>query len=880
MPDSKRFIIPSTDQSGGLSEAAIGGKAWNLWRLRDAGFAVPPWWVVSSNLFEAVIDPHRQAIDELLGAADFTDPASIDRIAAAIQEKILGADLPAAFHAELAEAFVASGDGGRFAVRSSVRGEDSAIHSFAGLMESFLNQRAADLPNCILRVWASAYSARALSYRRQTSVSLKDISAAVVIQEMVMATRAGVLFTRDPGTRQKICVISAAYGLGEGVTSDLVDTDTYRIGWDSDEIAKQVPKKARLVTARHAGGTTVEPLASSRRQDAVLSDDQIRVLRDLAVQAEADFGTPLDMEWAFDDDGSCWMLQARPIVFTQRARWVRIWDNANIVESYPGVTLPLTFSFARELYERTFRQLAVRAFIFNRSHWQGYPVFRDLFGLIDGRVYLNLLNWYHLLSLLPGFETRKNAWDQMFGIGEEIDPPRAALSAADRVCVGAVVVKVLLSGGRTRRRFDTWLQHIERAFLSRDLAALDESELVALYQQLMARVTQRWYLTLHNDFCAMTYYDWLQTLCRRWAAGHHPNLHNDLLRGQTGIESIAPSRSIDRLSRLFAERAEYRALLALPDNSAIWQRIHDEPNFAALKQALDRHVHDFGDRSMEELKLEVLSFREAPERILDLIRDRLAGTTTIGDMEDQAQRARRDSELVMRQSIRNPLKRCVVQFVLLQARRSLANRESMRLARGRLYGAVRRLFQRIGSLLETKGLLDTRRDVFYLTVGEITDFIRGSAVTQDLRAIVAMRRTEYAAHRTHELPSRFQTHGLAYQGVPSVTAAGATGSKTAHGIGCSSGVATGVARVILEPGKAHVEAGDIIVARSTDPAWVYLMTVCKGIVVERGSVLSHTAIIGRELGIPTVVGVAGATERIPDRAAITIDGQTGHIQWT
>lgn len=880
MPAKTRFIIPFSDRSARLSETTVGGKAWNLWRLHDAGFTVPQWWVVSSDLFEMVIGPHRQTIDDLLGAADFTDPVAIDRIAAVIREKILDADLPAAFHDALAKALAGTSDSATFAVRSSVRGEDSASHSFAGLMESFLNQRAADLADCIQRVWASAYSVRALSYRWEAGVGLTDISAAVVIQEMVMATRAGVLFTRDPASRQKVCIISAAYGLGEGVTSDLVDTDTYRIGWDADHITKQVPKKNQSVTTRREGGTVVKPLAPSKQRDAVLSDDQIRELRNLAVRAEADFGTPLDLEWAFDDDGRCWMLQARPIVFTQRPDWVRIWDNANIVESYPGVTLPLTFSFARELYERTFQQLVVRAIFFNRSYWRRHPLFHDLFGLIDGRVYLNLLNWYQMLSLLPGFEKRKSAWDQMFGIGVQIDVPRTALSVANRISVAAVVIKALLSVRRTRRRFDAWLRDIESEFLSRDLAVLDEIELVALYQQLMVKITERWYLTLHNDFCAMTYYDWLQSLCRHWTAGDHPNLHNDLLRGQTKIESIAPSRSLDRLARMFADRTDYKALLAMSKDRAIWQRIHDEPEFAVLKQALDRHVQDFGDRSMEELKLEVPSFREAPERLLDLIRDRLAGTITVEDMEDQAMRARRDSELAMQRSVRNPIKRSVLQFVLWQARRSLGNRESMRLARGRLYGGVRQLFQRIGKLLEEKGLLGTPRDVFYLTVSEIADFIHGAAVTQDLRAIVALRRAEYAAHRTHEPPGRFQTYGLAYLGVPSVAVAGAPGSNTAQGIGCASGVVTGVARVILEPGTARIEAGDIIVARSTDPAWVYLMTACKGIVVERGSVLSHTAIIGRELGIPTIVGVPKATTRIPDRATVTIDGQTGQIRWT
>lgn len=876
--DFAHSIIPSTTQSALTAGEVVGGKARNLLRLREAGFDIPDWWVVSSHVFDSAINPVRQKIAELLDRTDFDDVVDIDRTAGTIRDTILTLSFPPDVLHHLQTLLMRGGEKRAFAIRSSILDEDGAKHSFAGLMESFLNQGINDIQESILQVWASAFSSRALSYRWKKGIDIRNISAAVIVQEMVPAKSAGVLFTHDPNDLQETCVITATIGLGEGVTSDFSDTDTYRVDWHTSSIERPATNKTPKVNESSEVASTSGVATSSATPPAVLTDQEIRQLRDLGTRASAVFYTPLDIEWAFDRYGKCWLLQARPIIPPERPGYLRVWDNANIVESYPGLTLPLTFSFARGHYERTFRQLALTAFRLNHSYWERHPVFKNLFGLINGRVYLNLLNWYQMLSFLPGFKQRKLAWDQMFGIDRQLNPPRTQLSLIDYASVAGVVVKTLMTVKKAKRRFDLWFQPLYEKYKSIELDKLNESELLDVYEQLTAEITERWYLTLSNDFCAMTYYDWLQTLCCRWAPDH-PNLHNDLLQGQTLIESVAPSRSIDQLAGMFTQHKEHQALNSLQDSAAIWGRIQSDDSFGTLRNALQLHIEMFGDRSVEELKLEVPSFREEPERLIDIIKRRVHTTQTIDDIEGRAKTARLQHELVMRQAIRNPLKRFGLQLVLANARSALANRESMRLARGRVYGLVRRIFSQIGERLVVKGLLDSRRDIFYLTVDEVTDYINGSTVTQDLRATVRLRRDEYESFENHEPPSRFQTRGLVYENVP-VMAATTTGEPNqAMGIGCSSGIASGVARIVREAANVIINEGDIIVARSTDPAWVYLMTACKGIVVERGSVLSHTSIIGRELGIPTVVGVADATDRIPDKAAITINGESGLVQW-
>ena len=185
----------------------------------------------------------------------------------------------------------------------------------------------------------------------------------------------------------------------------------------------------------------------------------------------------------------------------------------------------------------------------------------------------------------------------------------------------------------------------------------------------------------------------------------------------------------------------------------------------------------------------------------------------------------------------------------------------------------------MGELFAMKSLLHASSDIHYLTVEEVFAFVQGTAVTRNLKALVEIRRAEYAAYAEHAPDERFETAGIPYLNLCYKDPARIDSSNRAVGTGCSSGIARGTARVVRDPQASLNGNNHILVASSTDPGWVFLMTSAKGIIAEKGSVLSHTAIIGRELGIPTIVGVKAATSLIPDGAPLTIDGSTGEILW-
>lgn len=872
------LVGPETLLSDG-DERFIGGKAWNLLRLRMLGFDIPDWWVATTRVFEAAVGPHRTAINEILTGVDFACPASVERGSMRIRDMLRRADMPADTRDRLRQALDRGRSQARYAVRSSALGEDSSENSFAGQLDSFLNIAPEDVPDHIRKVWLSAYAPGALGYRHRKGLPIADISVAVIVQKMVPAASGGVMFTRDPNGLATVAVIAAAYGLGEGVTAGSVEADTYRIDWTSQLIAKDVPaKNSQIVACGPAGasGIAISPVAAGQGCRPVLRDAQIRRLCADGLAIARHFGRPQDIEWAIDGNGRLWFLQTRPQVFPQAHPHRRIWDNANIIESFPGITLPLTYSFARELYEATFRGTARAFFPLSGARIERLAVFRHLLGLIKGRVYLNLLNWYAMLSYLGGFETHRRAWNRMFGITQDVAIRKPYLPIADRLACAGRLLLVLLTVRGSGRKFSAWFERLYRKWQSAEVENADEFALIDHYEDVLARVAARWHLTIQNDFCVMTYYSWLRALCRRWVSADRPALHDELLRGQTGLASVAPYRSLVGLARGFRQCPEGRALLADTRKNGSLDPLKQDPSLA---EAVEAHLTTYGDRCAEDLKLENWSPRERPQLLLNDIQALLDNDEADFDLEANARRQRAETEQQVKKALRNPIKRILFRFVLLNARAAIANREMMRLERTRLYGVIRRAFRRMGTVLETKGALSDGSDVHYLTVREIFDFCRGAAVDSDLRAVIEGRKANYRDYENNVPAARMESDGSPYLSLSVETSGESAAGNGIHGTGCSPGIARGVARVVHDPAAVTLKKGEIIVAHSTDPGWIYLLTTCGGLVVERGSVLSHTAIIGRELGIPTVVGVVDATTRIPDKSEITIDGATGVVRW-
>jgi pyruvate,water dikinase len=866
----------------------LGGKARALAALRQADFVIPEWVALVPEAFAASLTPsQRHALHSTC------DGESIRRIVGQVQVcQEVSQELRAALtelcpHGELV------------AVRSSASDEDGAQHSFAGQLDSFLFVPPEQVADRVAAVWRSAFSERIVAYRREHGLGPLPRAPAVLIQRMVNAQAAGVAFSADPvAGRRGVAIVSAVYGQGTALVSGDADADTYHVARDGTIVQRSIADKrmAHRPAPGSAEGIRVEVVATDRAREPALTDGQVRAVADLARRAGKHFGRPQDIEWAIED-GRLYLLQARPITslaaLADPDGVLNLWDNSNIAESYNGVTTPLTFSFARRAYEEVYRQfcriLRVPAAAIERND----EVFRHMLGLVRGRIYYNLLNWYRLLALLPGFTVNRRFMEQMMGVKEGL--PDAVAAEVGNTGLGARLkdgFSFVLSVGALVRHHFTLPRKIRRFYerLNRalgptrpDLAPLRADELHACYRDLERQLLTRWDAPLVNDFLAMIFHGALRGLTRKWCGDQEGTLANDLICAEGGIISAEPAQRVRAMAALAAARPSLGDTLSEGTLPEIHRVIETAPEFKAQYLA---YLEKFGDRCLEELKLESATLHDDPLLLLRSV-GQLAGRVGRADAPSSGPGGeadiRRKAEERVRRALRlRPLRRLVFRWVLKHARARVRDRENLRFERTRLFGRVRGLFVELGRKLAAVDVLDDPRDVFYLQVEEVLGYVDGTAASTDLRGLTALRKEEFKRYEQREPPAdRFETRGMVYQGnsfrdTKAPARQGLDGTER-HGLGCCAGVVRGPVRVVTDPRHATLRVGDVLVAERTDPGWIMLFPCAAGLLVERGSLLSHSAIVAREMGIPAIVSVDGVTRWLKDGDWVEMDGGTGVV---
>lgn len=598
-------------------------------------------------------------------------------------------------------------------------------------------------------------------------------------------------------------------------------------------------------------------------------------------------------------DGVVHLLQSRPITsLAGRAdpdAPTRLFDNSNIAESYSGVTSAMTFSFARFAYEHVYREFCrlmrvPAATIETQNH-----VFTHLLARVRGRVYYNLINWYRVLTLLPGFRANRAFMEQMMGVSEDL-PEEIAESLAhttwsqrmsDRLGLLGSSAALLVHHLRLPRTIKRFQRRLDATLVEPDppLSARRLDELADDYRRLETALLKRWDAPLINDFLAMIFFGVLGKLTRTWCGDEHGTLQNDLLVGEGGIVSSEPARRVVHMARLAAGNDELiHALQHEP-----WRRaMRHLGDHSQLAGEIDDYLARFGDRCLEELKLESPTLSDDPTALLRSI-GAVAATqrsSTEDSGRDVGTSTRAAAETRVAHALhRRPLRSIVFAWVLRNARHRVRDRENLRFERTRVFGRVRRLILHMGRHLHVHGKLDDPRDVFHLELHELLGFITGDAACDDLAGVVAVRRAEDERYRGESPPPRFTTQGppglltdLLASRSEATTEAAFDANSELRGIGCCPGVVRGRARVIRDPRGVALQPGDILVAERTDPGWVLLFPAAAGVVVERGSLLSHSAIVARELGLPAVVSVPGLMATLRDGETIELDGSRGTVR--
>lgn len=791
--------------------ATAGGKARALARAAAAGFDVPPF----------VVLPAGSAIDPV----------------------------------ELSAALAMLGEG-PYAVRSSGLAEDGVAHSHAGQFESILNVVKADVPEAVARVAGSGAHAGIAAYRAERGLSEAGRVPAVIVQQMVAASRAGVAFSADPvsGRRDRI-VVSATEGLGDRLVAGEVDGGSWWLARPSLE--------------------SVET-----RGDAVLAPEQVAAVARLAIAAEEAFGAPQDVEWAFAG-GRLYLLQARPITSTLRPAPLvdpgyAVFDNSNIVESYPGVVSPLTFSFASYAYARVYTAFVTLLGVSPDRVREARTIFENMLVRVDGRVYYNLGNWHRALAMLPGYGLNRGFMDGMMGTSEPL--PQALLDQveagkrtgiAEYGRVARMVWRLWRAARRLPRTASAFRGRLDRALAATTperVRRMALTELAVEYRRIEADLLDRWDAPIVNDFLCMIAFGSARKALDRWAGAEGIEILNDVLIGQGDIISARPAQLIRAMGARARSDAPLLAALDRADETVL--------SGGPLGPEIAAYIAEFGDRCTEELKLESVTLDEDPAPLFAAIaaaaRAPAGETVRSGDPQARLARAFRG----------RPVRRMVARRLLGWAKARVRDRENLRYERTRIFGRARRVLLAMGEQFHAYGLIEAPRDIFLLTLPEVLGAIEGSGVTADLAGLAAVRRGERdAALRQPDPSERLIVHGAAFMIAERMPAGPAgVGERVRQGTGASAGAVRAVARVVADPRTQSIGAGEILVARHTDPGWIALFASAGAIVVERGSLLSHSAIVARELGIPCVVGLKDATRWIEDGEMLSVDGASGRVE--
>ena len=851
----------------------VGGKAHTLGRLMRAGVRVPHGFVLRTEALES----HLSAIGESCDGAT-------------MRSLVCGTPLSDALRQELfsrARALLARGP---VVVRSSAVGEDSDAASFAGQLDSVLHVTdEVMLERAVLACWASFWSDRAMFYR--TARGMAPSGMGVVVQQQVNACAAGVMFT-DDGTGALLVEYTA--GLADALVSGALDPARVRI----DRQTRSVQQQGERIPEADV---------------VVLAPGGIASLLDAATRLERELGAPQDVEWAMTADGTLFIVQSRPIT----ARLCRpeqregpafprpvVWSNANVNENFPAPISPLLYSVASAGYTHYFRNIA-RAF--GIASWRiaaMEPAFARIIGAHGGRMYYNLTNIHAVIRLAPFGDALASSFDAFVGVGDESPTARAAIAPPSRLRqmmeVAVIVARTTwqyLFIERRIRRFERSADDFATRSDPSRLPSLSLAELRALVAEFMAIRCHGWKNASLADAAAMVCYGALQRVMRHAGDGGAEAQHTSLLKAIPGVVSNEPVHRLWALSRLVRADARLVRLVEQEDGETVFRVISTDERYTEFRKAFVAYLDEWGFRCSSELMLTTPSFQEDPTPLIALLRAyaRLDAESPVEAMARQS--AERKAETARALDMLSSKRlgyvpwmtwAAVLRVLLPWTHGAIRYRERARLKQALLYSRLRRIALALGDELVRREILVTRDDVFWLTVSEIDELASGGAMfARSTRELVALRARAHTKLAETTPPDSFTLDEGEYLDsvVPSSAAEDVILSEAKDllvsplkGTTACTGRITGRASVLRDVTEAErLAKGDVLVTKQTDPGWGPVFFLISGLVIERGGMLSHGAILAREFGIPCVVGVRDATRVIPDGATITVDADRGCV---
>lgn len=790
---------------------SIGQKAYNLNKLKKS-FNIPRFYSISVNEVKKILESNRITLFDLnkafKGKREDRDN---------LRKKIISGKNE--FNLDFLPNF-----GDNLIIRSSAIGEDNPKFSFAGIYESIkCHNDKLLVKSCVLKVISEAFSERVKAYSK--TIGLNEFPKfSLFIQDYIKPEFGGVAFTSTYYNGKNGLLINLVRGdlkkaaLGEGSKNIFIDKEL------NIEGQSNIPTN--------------------------LLKDIFKVLKEV----ELFIGKPQDIEWLYSNK-KIYIVQSRNITKNVEEE-IKVYDNSNIAESYSGIVLPLTCSFAKIIYTQVYNDVAKNSNINQKKIRENKEVFENLLAFIYGRMYYDILNWYKMLTLFPGYKRNKKNLENMISIRSkaELDEKyRTNVHFKDKILYYSHILRRITFFEKEISNFKKHTKIYMDKLKSKSSEKMDVSALWEQFEEYKRELLGKWSITVDNDFLAMTWFGLYSQYAKKIKLDE-----NEIISGISSIKSLISADQVKAIGNLSFILKQDNNLLKLAKDEK-WEECYKQTmNNQELNKKIKEYIQIYGARFANELKLESKELDSDPVNVIKLI-------YSYKDWKENKSKSEKELKVSLFQ-------KTVLSYLSNKTKHYLKNREELRLLRSNAFSYTRKLFLAIGKEFVKNRIIKEKEDIFYLKIEEIKSIIEKEDI--NVKEIIRKRKKDYVLYqkinpdniiitKNNQFPTKMKDESL-------------NKKEKLSGIGCSPGEVSGKITVLnsFELPKKPLE---IIVVKNTDPGWTPIFGLCDGLIVENGGLLSHAAIISRELNLPCIIGVKNATKILKNGQRVTIDGGNGKI---
>lgn len=778
-----------------LQEHEVGAKAFHLSRLLLAGIPVPFGFVIGKSFYSSR--------DSLL------------------QTESLKNDL-AQYLKKISSPFVM--------VRSSAIGEDSAEHSFAGQLDSFVSENSLEeILKCISRCWNSLENNRLKHYGEQSGHSL--ISMGVIVQEMIEPEFSGVLFTHSP-----------------------VNFDEGYIEWVKGASQKFISGEVTPNSLSFKAGFELEKMPFNLSELVKVASEVLKLS-----------GTPQDIEWV-EQRNKIYIVQARPITIVKHKQ---NWSNTNVNENYPDKLSPFLASLARESYYHYFKNLAQNLDVYPENSREIEYALSNAIGVWGQRMYYNMSHIHAILALTPFDQLFKNSFDDFVGYPKKTTPSQKWVSWYEKMTFSMTLMKhFFLLEKRVReieRTVDFYFEFCEKA--------QDIKDLSKAYHDFLHIRFNEWNKASFSDLFAMVTHGLLGEIIKRTYPEKAQGIQNELLSAIPNLISNTPIFEMYKIHKKILSHDSHQALF-FQKPEVIWETLNQDRS-SELYKLISNYLREWGFRSSGELTFLTPNYCDEPTKFIEMMQ--IYHLSNPEDPKIQFDKKHAQQKLLLKQALSANFSTALILKPLVKMTTfSISCRERVRLKQAKLYYGAKMTLLRFGKILQKKKLVDRPQDIFFFEHSEITALFSGEdtdfSYYQDLLKLrkASSDRAQQKPNNFLSLLGDFTNHTI----IPRAKVS----EGVLKGMPACGGEVVGVVRIlenILD--ISRLKKGEILVTRQTDPGWICAFPLISGLIIERGGMLSHGSIVAREFGIPAIVGVESITTILKDGQRIHLDAYTGLI---